>query len=154
MKILVIVNSTHQQNTMKIAEAMAEVAPITIVDVNDAERHNVANYDIVGYGSGIYAGKFGKKILKHINKNINSLKNVFLFSTSATGNVKYNEKLVSLLNNNGKTVLGSFTCKSFCKWFIFAIGGGINKGHPDIEDFESAQTFVEQVMKKFNNANN
>lgn len=154
MRILVIINSTHRQNTMKIAEAMAEAAPITIVDVDEAERYSVGDYDVVGYGSGIYAGKFGKKILNHINRNLNSLKNVFLFSTSGTGKDKYNQGLVTFLNENGKNVLGSFTCQGLCKWFIFALVGGIGKGHPDMTDFEAAQVFIEQVIEKYNITNN
>ena len=153
MRILVILNSTHRQNTLKIAEAMSEAAPLTIIDVAEAERYNVRDYDIVGYGSGIYAGKFGKKILKHIDKNLEDLKNVFIFSTIGTGNEKYNEKLVAYLNENCKNVLGSFTCKGLCKWFIFALVGGISKNHPDIEDFEAAQNFIEQVIKKYNSTN-
>lgn len=139
---------------MKIAEAMAEAAPLTIVDVNDAELYNVGDYDLVGYGSGIYVGKFGKKILNHIDKNLNNLKNIFLFSTSGTGKEKYNDGLVEYLNENCKNVLGSFACRGLCKWFIFALVGGISKGHPDIVDFEAAQTFIEQVMEKYNKTNN
>lgn len=154
MKILVLVNSTHRQNTMKIAEAMAEVAPITIADVKDADRYNVRDYDIVGFGSGIYAGKFAKKIVNVIDKNLEDLKNVFLFSTSGTGKIKYNESLISYLNANCKNVLGSFTCKGLCKWFIFALVGGVGKGHPDADDFDAAQTFIGHVMDKYSATNN
>lgn len=153
MRILVIINSTHRQNTMKIAEAMAEAAPLTIIDVADADKYSVGDYDIIGYGSGIYAGKFGKKIIKHIDKNLEDLKNVFLFSTSGTGKETYNESLVAYLNANCKNVLGSFACKGLCKWFIFALGGGIAKGHPDIDDFDAAQAFIEKVIEKYNNTN-
>lgn len=154
MKILVIINSTHRQNTMKIAEVMAEAAPLTIVDVADAEHYNVGDYDIVGYGSGIYAGKFGKKIINHINKNLEDLKNVFVFSTSGTGKERYNESLVAYLNEQCKNVLGSFACKGLCKWFIFTLVGGIAKGHPDMNDFDEAQTFIEQVIEKYNKTHN
>lgn len=153
MKILVFINSTHRQNTMKIAEAMAEAAPVTIVDIKDADYYNVRDYDIVGFGSGIYAGKFAKKIINLIDKNLEDLNNVFLFSTSGTGNDKYNENLVEYLNANCKNVLGSFACKGLCKWFIFALVGGIGKGHPDIEDFDAAQTFIGQVIDKYNATN-
>lgn len=153
MRILVIINSTHRQNTLKIAEAMSEAAGLTIVDVDDADKYNVRDYDIVGFGSGIYAGKFGKKILNYIDKNLEDLKNVFVFSTSGTGKEKYNDGLVTYLNENCKNVLGSFACKGLCKWFIFALAGGIAKGHPDMEDYESAQVFIEQVLNKYNTTN-
>lgn len=153
MKILVYINSTHRQNTMKISEAMAEAAPLTIVDVRDASKYNVRDYDIVGFGSGIYAGKFSKKIINLIDKNLEDLQNVFLFSTSGTGKIKYNESLVTYLNANCKNVLGSFACKGLCKWFIFALVGGIGKGHPDADDFDAAQTFIGQVMEKYSSTN-
>ncbi len=153
MKILVFISSTHRQNTMKIAEAMAETAPITIADVKEAEKYNVRDFDIVGFGSGIYAGKFAKKIVNLIDKNLDDLKNVFIFSTSGTGKIKYNENLLSYLNANCKNVLGSFACKGLCKWFIFALVGGIAKGHPDMDDFDAAQTFIGQVIDKYNNTN-
>ena len=138
---------------MKIAEAMAETAPITIADVKEAEKYNVRDFDIVGFGSGIYAGKFAKKIVNLIDKNLDDLKNVFIFSTSGTGKIKYNENLLSYLNANCKNVLGSFACKGLCKWFIFALVGGIAKGHPDMDDFDAAQTFIGQVIDKYNNTN-
>ena len=138
---------------MKIAEAMAEAAPITIADIKDAEKYNVRDYDIVGFGSGIYAGKFAKKIVNLIDKNLEDLKNVFIFSTSGTGKIKYNENLVAYLNANCKNVLGSFACKGLCKWFIYALVGGIAKGHPDAEDFDAAQAFIGQVMDKYNSTN-
>lgn len=153
MKIIVFINSTHRQNTMKIAEAMAEAVPITIVDVKDANNYNVRDYDIVGFGSGIYAGKYAKKIVTLIDKNLEDLKNVFLFSTSGTGIIKYNESLLSYLNANCKNVLGSFACRGLCKWFIFALVGGISKGHPDIDDFDAAQEFIGQVIEKYNSTN-
>ena len=138
---------------MKIAEAMSEAVALNIVDIADAANYNLGDYDIVGFGSGIYAGKFAKKIVKLIDNNIDDLKNVFLFSTSGTGKEKYNQSLVDYLNQCGKNVLGSFACRGLCKWFIFAIGGGVSKGHPDGEDFDAAQTFIEQVIEKYNTTN-
>lgn len=150
MKILIIVNSKHRQNTMKIAEAMAEAAPALIVDVENAKHYKLSDFDIVGFGSGIYAGKFDGKIIKLIESLDNSPSSVFVFSTSGTGKYeKYNLPVVNLLESKNKTVLGSFGCKGLCKWFIFALVGGIAKGHPDIEDFEAAQVFIEDMMKRY-----
>ena len=149
MKIILVVKSDHRQNTLKIAEAMAEVAPITVVDFSEVSRFNLNEYDIVGFGSGIYAGKFSGKIIELIKLNAENLTNTFVISTSGTGKLSYNDAVVELLNNMGKNVLGSFACKGLCKWFIFALVGGIAKGHPDMADFEAAQAFAEQVMDKY-----
>lgn len=148
MKLLAIVHSTHMGNTMQIAEAMAEVAPLTIADFEDADKYNLAQYDAVGFGGGINAGSHDKKLLKYVEKLPTVPKYSFVFSTSATDkNRKYNAKLIKLLSEKGSNVLGSFACKGLCKFFIFALAGGINKGRPNMDDFDAAQSFIEEVMK-------
>lgn len=151
MKILIVVKSDHRQNTLKIAEAMSEAAPLTVVEFEEVSRFNLNDYDIVGFGSGIYAGKFNKKIVNLIKDNAENLTNTFVFSTSGTGKAAYNDAVVELLNNMGKNVLGSFCCKGLCKWFIFALVGGIAKGHPDAADFDAAQAFIAQILEKYKN---
>ena len=150
MKILAIVESPHQGNTLKIAEAMAETSPMDIVSVADAPNYNLKDYDIVGFGSGIYAGKHDRKLLKLVNsfcddKNAYS----FVFSTSGTGSVEYNKGLVNLLEKKNKTVLGSFACKGLDKFFILKLFGGTNKGRPNEQDFKDARIFILDVMKKY-----
>ncbi len=153
MKILLIVESHHRQNTLKVAEAIAEAAPVTIAELKDIASYNPEQYDIIGFGSGIYAGKFDKKLIKYAEKDFNVKKPCFVISTSGTGKYeKYNAAFIKLLTDKGCEVLGSFGCKGFCKWFIFAIVGGIAKGKPDIEDFSAAQSFIEDVMRKAENA--
>lgn len=152
MKILVIIKSKHRQNTLKIAEAMAEAVPITICDVSEAENFDLNHYDIVGIGSGIYYGKFGKDIFEFVTNHLDDLSNVFVFSTSGKGKPENNDEILDYLNLNCKNVLGSFTCKGLCKWFIFGLVGGIAKGHPNEKDYEAAQTFIRQVLEKYNSS--
>ena len=148
MKLLAIVHTMHLGNTMQIAEAMAEVAPLTIAELEDADKYNLSQYDAVGFGGGINAGCHDSKLLKYVEKLNTVPAYSFVFSTSATGKSrKYNAKLIKLLEQKGSKVLGSFGCKGLCKFFIFAIGGGINKGRPNIDDFDAAQSFIEDVMK-------
>lgn len=148
MKILIIVDSHHKNNTLKIAEAMSGTVNADVLSVAEADNADLMQYDIVGFGSGIYAGKVGKKLFKYIAGRINDLSNVFVFSTSAKGKLEYNGELEAYLNGKCKNVLGSFACKGFCKWFIFALAGGISKGHPDETDFENAKTFMKQIVEK------
>ena len=125
---------------MQIAEAMSEAIPAIITSLEDAGKHNLANYDLIGLGSGIFLGKHYKDLIKFakILKN----KNCFVFSTSGYNNLnKVNNALVKLLENNENTVLGSFSCRG-----IFL---GKNKGHPDIDDFDNAQKFITEVAEKY-----
>lgn len=150
MKILAVVESKHKGNTLKIAKAMAEAAPVTITDIENAPKYNFNDYDIVGFGSGIYYGKHDKKLMEFVDKFCDTKAYAFVFSTSGSDSVEKNNKaLVDLLKSKNKIVLGSFGCKGYDKYFIFKVVGGINKGHPDEQDLKNAQKFILDIMKKY-----
>ena len=152
MKILTVVKSKHNDNTRMIAEAMSEVSPMTIIGLDDVKYYNFNEYDIVGFGSGIYFGKHDKELFSFINKVCDKPAYSFVFSTSGSKNYnKNNSALIKLLESKNKTVLGSFGCPGLDKFFVFSLFGGINKGHPNIDDFEAAQKFILEVIQKFNN---
>ena len=153
MKILAIVASKHLGNTRKIAEAMAEVAPITIADMNEAANYSFADYDIVGFGGGIYAGSHDRKLIKFAEGFNDKPVYTFVFSTSGTGKETYNNALIKALEGTNKKVLGSFTCKGLDKFFILKLFGGTNKGKPDEQDFKNAKIFILDVMKKYHEDN-
>ena len=86
MKLLLIVQSNHQQNTLKIAEAMAEVAPITVVELENVKNYKLSEYDIVGFGSGIYFGKHDKALFEFVKSLCNEERYCFVISTSGSKN--------------------------------------------------------------------
>lgn len=150
MKILIIVKSKHNENTLKIAEAMSEVAPVTLTLLEDAERYRLQEYDIIGFGSGIYFGKHDKELMAFVEKLDDQKAYCFVFSTSGSKSFeKNNRALKELLERKHKIVLGSFGCLGLDKFFIFALGGGINKGKPDIGDFDAAQQFILDIMQQY-----
>lgn len=152
MKILLIVESHHQGNTLKIADAMAEVAPVTITDTVKVNELDIDDYDIVGFGSGIFYSKFDKRIINCI-QNLDDKKGfAFLVSTCGNPNDSFAEIPEDLLNKKNKTVLGYFSCKALDKYILFKPIGGINKGHPDETDLDNAKKFIKEVMEKFENA--
>lgn len=153
MKILIIISSTHMGNTRKIAEAMAQAAPVTIAEIENVSDYNLHDYDIVGFGSGIYFGKHDKKIMEFVNKASDNKAYTFVFSTSgASAFEKNNKPLVDLLKSKNKIVLGCFGCKGFDKFGPFKLVGGINKGHPNEKDFKESQKFIENVIKNYENS--
>lgn len=128
---------------------MSEAAPATVARLEDIKNYVPDEYDIIGFGSGIYAGNFNRKLIKYVKETEFKTKNCFVFSTSTSGNAdKNNAKFIKLLESKNMHVLGSFACKGLNQWFIFGIGGGKNKGHPDIEDFDAAQNFIEGIINK------
>lgn len=153
MKILIIISSTHMGNTRKIAEAMAQAAPVTIAEIENVSDYNLHDYDIVGFGSGIYFGKHDKNIMEFVNEASDNKAYTFVFSTSgASAFEKNNKPLVDLLKSKNKIVLGCFGCKGFDKFGPFKLVGGINKGHPNEKDFKESQKFIENVIKNYENS--
>lgn len=154
MKILAVVESPHRGNTLKIARAMAEIAPITITDIEHLPEYNLRDYDIVGFGSGIYFGKHSKELMELVSKFCDKKAYTFVFSTSGSGSFEKNNKpLADLLKSKNKVVLGTFGCKAFDKFGPFKLVGGINKGHPDVKDLENAQNFIKEIIEKYENNN-
>ena len=150
MKILLIIQSKHQQNTLKIAEAMSEVAPITIVELENVKNYKLSEYDIVGFGSGIYYGKHDKALIEFVKSVCNKERYCFVISTSGSKNfTKNNKTLVNLLKSKNKIVLGAFGCKGLDKFSIFKLFGGLNRSHPDEKDFDAAQQFIIEVIDKY-----
>lgn len=150
MKILIIVKSKHNDNTLKIAEAMSEAGPVTLTELEHAHLYKLSDYDVVGYGSGIYFGKHDKELMKFVEGLDDDRAYTFVFSTSGAKSFqKNNAALVKLLESKNKIVLGTFGCLGLDKFFIFALGGGINKGKPDFDDFDAAQTFMNDIVDKY-----
>ncbi|KZX15522.1 flavodoxin [Methanobrevibacter filiformis] len=52
-KVLIIVHSYHQMNTMEIAEAFSKKTNAKIVKAQDFNIEEIENYDFIGFGSGI-----------------------------------------------------------------------------------------------------
>jgi len=147
MKTIIICDSIHWGNTRKVAEVMAKALGADVVESDKVRAGDLGEYDLVGFGSGIYMGKHGEALLKLADKlPFGSRKKVFIFSTSWTGLMQMdkNHRLLSeKLSDKDYDVVGNFSCKGMAtfgplKWF-----GGINKNHPDAEELELARMFAE-----------
>jgi flavodoxin len=149
MKVLIIYSSTHRGNTEKIARAMAESIDADILSYEEVDRYNILDYDLVGFGSGIYYGKPGKEFVEFID-SLPTVKNkrAFVFTTSGKGDSSYSEKLAANVSGNGFKIVGEFSCKSFDAWGPLKLIGGINKGRPNSDDLKSAQNFVGEIVGK------
>ena len=152
MNILLVVESKHLGNTLKIAQSMAEVVPVTIVDTKKAKELDMKDYDIVGFGSGIYAAKHDKRILKFAQDL--SVNEAYTFVISTSGGEDYddnNKALIDILKKKNKTILGVFSCKALDKFFVLRFTGGINKGLPNENDYKNAQDFIQNVIEDYKN---
>ncbi|MDD1679180.1 MAG: hypothetical protein LUO93_08395 [Methanomicrobiales archaeon] len=143
MKILIIYKSYHRMNTEKIAKAIAEAAGATAVKVKDAHIEDLTNYDLIGFGSGIYAGKPHRSIFTFIEKMTPTDKKAFIFSTSGEPKEEYHRLLREKLTAKGYHIVGEFQCPGQAGFLGFTF---TSKGHPDEKDLQNAQAFAKGLL--------
>lgn len=146
MKNLIVYESIHHGNTEKIGKAMAEYLNADLIKTNDVNVNTIKDYDLIGFGSGIYNGKLHKNVLDLIDKLPTlSNKKAFVFSTSGQGKAKYNNTIEQKLKEKGFEVVGSFACKGYDTFGPFKLIGGIAKGRPNENDIQKAKEFAEKL---------
>jgi len=149
MKILIIYHSQHHSNTQKIAHVLAKELSADLKTPNDLQDIDVSQYDIIGLGSGIYAGRHHVSLIKLADSLVLKNKPVFIFSTRGLKPLLfYHKSLLQHLERNKCTVIGEFSAQGYSSYGPLKMIGGINKSKPDEEDFEKARQFA-QTIKAF-----
>jgi flavodoxin len=144
MNVLIIYKSYSRMNTEKVAMAMAGAVNATLKKVDDVLPEDLAGYDLIGIGSGIYAGKYHKSLYKLLEKIPRLEKDVFLFHTAGGPDEKYDKPMTDLLTGKGARVVGKFRCPGAAGLLGFTWA---NKGHPDEQDLADARAFVKGLVK-------
>jgi flavodoxin len=140
-------------NTEKIARVFAHVLDAQIKTPDQVDPKELGEYDLVGFGGGIYGEKHHESLLDladNLPKVTN--KNAFIFSTSAImGKDKVaqdHKKLREKLKSKGYVILDEFACKGFNTNSFLKHFGGMNKGRPNTQDLEHAKEFAQKLQQK------
>lgn len=147
-KILIVYESIHNRNTEKIANVIGETLDGDIFKVEEIHSSILLEYDIIGFGSGIYFGKHHRSLFG-ILEEVNKLeKKGFIFSTrSITPQSMAHNKLKRRLMEKGVNIIGEFSCKGENRAGPFKLIGGICRGKPDDKDLEMARTFAKNLKE-------
>lgn len=150
MKILIIIESKHLGNTLNLAKKVVEGFDVEIKNVEEAKLADFNNYDIIGFGSGIYGSKYSSKLIKFTKKLNFNTNYTFVMSTSAGDTFeKNNSGFISILKAKGKTVLGSVSSVGYANFFPLSIFGGMNKNRPNENDIIHAKEEFALILKKY-----
>ncbi|NCO96576.1 MAG: flavodoxin [Candidatus Aenigmarchaeota archaeon CG_4_10_14_0_8_um_filter_37_24] len=149
MKTLIIYNSVHQGNTKKIAERMGKVLKAKLVKPDEIGLKEILNYDLIGFGSGIYMWRHHRSLLDFVNR-LPDLKDkrVFVFSTAGKPDKLSHRRLKEKLESKGADIVGEFSCEGLDKFGPLRLIGGINKGRPNQKDLKNAEGFAKKLIKK------
>jgi flavodoxin len=151
MKNLIILFSYHHKNTEKIANTIAAALDAEVKTPDQVTPYSIADYDLVGFGSGIYLGKHHQSLLELADKLPQATnKKAFIFSTSGdtTNPAKMHQKLREKLQAKGFTVVDEFNCAGFDTVGPLKLVGGIKKGRPNEEDLKKAEAFAQNLKQK------
>jgi flavodoxin len=147
METLIIYKSVYQMNTEKVARAMAEAINADLRKVEEVKPTMLAEYDLIGFGSGIYKGKHYETLLDFVAGLPLQGKAAFVFSTSGGATKSWHRGLRAALVQKGFTIKGEFTCPGFQNNGLHSLFGGFRKGRPNAKDLEKARVFVRDLLQ-------
>ena len=152
-RALVICKSVHHKSTARIAQRIADVLDAVVVTPEEMPYTILDDYDLVGFGSGIYYGRFHSALWEWIRGLPSwsiSRKPAFVFSTSGLPSLwrLWHGPFTKELSRKGFDVIGEFHCRGFDSWGPLALLGGVNRRHPDEHDLDRAARFAQAMATK------
>jgi len=152
MKSLLVLYSYHHNNTEKIANVFAKVLDVQIKTPQQINPEELQEYNLIGFGSGIYSAKHHEVLLDLVDKlpQVTNRK-AFIFSTSAImGEAKVTKDHSTLrekLQSKGYMIVDEFSSKGFNTNSFLKLFGGMNKGRPNTEDLKHAEEFAQNLKR-------
>jgi len=146
MKVAIAYYSQHHGNTKKLLDAINELGNVKLINVVECKEADLSEYDLIGFASGIYYGKFSKAVIEFAKNNLPDRKPVFLINTyGVKGN--YTKEMEQIIKEKSCQLLGTYGCKGFDTFGPFKLIGGIAKGHPDENDVKGAVEFFRRIIE-------
>ncbi len=149
---LLILKSVHHGNTRSVAERIAKVLGAPIADPDQSLPSCLSEARLVGFGSGIYYGRFHhalRRWITNLPKDCGNGRLAFVYSTSGLPFLSpiYHRPLVRALEQRGFEVIGEFACRGHDTFGPLWLFGGINRKHPDAEDLARADSFAADIAQ-------
>lgn len=153
MKSLIIYTSVHHGNTERIAQVMANILDADLLQVQQVDASALEQYDLIGFGSGVYVGKHHNSLLDFVDKlPMMTDKKAFIFSTSGLRKIRFihnfDRPLEEKLQRKGFDIIGQFSCRGYDTSQAAVVVGGINRGRPDARDLQRAEDFARSLKNR------
>lgn len=147
MKTAIIYYSSHHGNTKQVLDEIARKFDVTLIDAAETDSADLAEYDVIGFASGIYYSKFHKSVLQFAEQHLPRMKKVFFIYTYGVKKKGYTEAITKAVDLKGADILGEYGCYGFNTFGPFKLIGGIAKGHPNQAELTGAVEFFEGIMR-------
>jgi len=152
MKSIILLYSYHHNNTEKLAKVFSNVLDAPIRKTGDITPEDLSEYDLVGFGSGIYSGQYHPSLLEFVDKlPEESGKKAFLFSTAGmTSKTKIrtdHSNIRDKLESRGYTIVDEYQCVGFNTNSFLKYLGGMNKGRPNTKDLHEVEVLAQNLKR-------
>lgn len=152
--LIVSVSMSPHGNTRQVAEAIGEVLGAGVAEPEEVAPADVASYDLLGIGSGIYGMIFHPRLWRFV-RSLPKVRDkpAFLFATSGSPELFWRPAILALnrlLRSKGYRVVGTFSCRAFDDWGPLRLVGGLNQGRPNDADLIAARAFASQLGRSPN----
>lgn len=141
MKTAIVYYSKHHGNTKKLLDAIAAAHELTLIDVTETPNTDLADFDRIGFASGIYFSGFSKQILSFAEAHLPENKAVFYLYTHGAPNGNFLKGMREIAEQKHCRELGVYHCLGYDTFGPFKLLGGIAKGHPTEEEIRAAVRF-------------
>lgn len=146
MRALVIVVSIHHQNTLKVAQAIAEELQAKILSPQNFDTQTIEDFDHLSLGSGIYFWSMHPDLLRLVDSLLPAQgKTASIFSTAGVPSLRWHRKLREKLCQKGLQVIGEFTSPGWDSNGWLKIIGGIHRHRPNKRDLARAKDFAKKL---------
>ena len=149
MKTVVCCYSRHHGNTRRVVGAMAQEGEVDLIDTTTRQAVRLAEYDCIGFASGIYFGKVHDSVLAFARQYLPPGKPVFFVCTYGGARGTGTKALAEIAREKGCPILGEFSCRGYDTFGPFKLVGGIAKGHPNARDLENARGFYRNLRDAY-----
>ena len=145
-KAAIIYASTHQGNTQKLVDAIAQAYAVTTIDAARQTQADLTGYDVIGFASGIDFGRFYGPVEAFLTQNLPEHKPVFFLYTCAMPRAGFTKTIREAAGKRHAVFLGEYGCRGFNTYGPWKLLGGMNKGHPTAEETAGAVRFVGSLL--------
>jgi flavodoxin len=156
-KVLIVLESSENGATAKIARSMAGVLGARLVSAEHVTTEEIQGCSLIGFGSGIFDQRHHAALFALVDRLPElSGKKAFVFSTSGVsrqvcldhGIEDAHAPLREKLRSKGFHVVGEFNCAGFNNNSFLKLFGGMNRGRPNMNDLEKAGAFARELKKE------
>lgn len=145
MKTAICYYSRHHGNTKKVLDAMAQGEKADLFDVTAGEAVDLEKYDLIGFASGVYFGKFHESVVDFARKHLPQGKKVFFVFTGGSPKQGNADGIKAAIADKAPVFLGEYFCRGYDTYGPFKLVGGIAKGRPNQEELEQAKQFYDSL---------